>query len=125
MESARKTQKDQASAGDKRKFSGTDNPRHLRALAALMLRPRTREALDDVAGCSNAPELVAELRRRGLDIPCARVPCIDRDGFEVKRGVYSLPDPDKRAVLAWRRKRDAEKRDGLVEQGDLLCGVES
>lgn len=45
-------------------FKGTDNPRHLRVIQALMTRPLTREQLDDVAGSNNGPELVAELRRR-------------------------------------------------------------
>ena len=42
------------------KFTGTDNPRHLRAIAAVLRRPMPREALDKEAGCSNAPELVAD-----------------------------------------------------------------
>lgn len=108
---ARHTQKSKTgAAGKPRKFTGTDNPRHLRVLVALLLRPRSREELDRVAGCSNGPELVAELRRRGLELPCARTPCIDRDGFEVKRGIYSTDEDDKRAVRSWMRRRDADRR---------------
>ena len=62
------------------RFTGTVNPRHLRAIAALLRRPMPRESLDHEAGCSNAPELMAELRRRGLDAPCERISFIDRDG---------------------------------------------
>lgn len=87
------------------RFEGTDNPRHLRAIAALMTRARPREALDREAGCSNGPALVAELRARGLAIPCDRVPVIDRDGREVRRGVYNLTDSDRRRVNAWLRTR--------------------
>ena len=86
-------------------FLGTDNPRHLRALAALLRRPRSRKQLDAVAGASNSPELVAELRRRGLEVPCVRSPCIDRDGFEVKRGIYYFTAKDKRLIRRWKNKR--------------------
>ena len=69
------------SAPSKRNFTGTDNPRHLRAIQAILTRPRRREDVDAIAGCSNAPELVAELRRRGLEVPCERIKFIDRDGY--------------------------------------------
>ena len=51
------------------KFHGTDNPRHLRALEVLLRRPVPREQLDSVAGCSNGPALVADLRALGLGEP--------------------------------------------------------
>lgn len=86
-------------------FLGTNNPRHLRAIHAIRVSPRTRETLDHIAGCSNGPELVAELRRRGLEVPCDRVPCIDRDGFEVKRGIYHFTDGDRRKVRRWLNRR--------------------
>jgi hypothetical protein len=91
-------------------FHGTENPRHLRAIHALLTRPQRREHLDAVAGCSNAPELVAELRRRGLDVPCDRVPDLDRDGLPVRRGVYSLAKSDRRKINEWLRQRDAKGR---------------
>ena len=93
---------DQASANHTiGKFSGTDNPRHLRALPALMNRPLPREHGDRAAGCSNFPDLIAELRRRGLEIPCERVPDRDRDGNAIKRGVYHLTDADRRKLARW------------------------
>lgn len=88
-------------------FLGTDNPRHLRALNALLRRPVPREQLDSEAGCSNGPELVAELRRRGLTLPCDRAPVIDRDGREVKRGIYHLTIPDRRKLHRWLAEREA------------------
>lgn len=94
-------------AQTKRTFNGTDNPRHLRVIHALMLRQRPREETDHIAGASNSPELIAELRRRGLRLRCVRTPGIDRDGLPVKFGVYELDDDDRRAVNAWLRKRDA------------------
>lgn len=86
-------------------FVGTINKRHLRAIQALLVSPQPREAIDHRAGCSNGPELIAELRRRGLEIPCQRTPCIDRDGFEVKRGIYYLTDRDKRLIRRWKNAR--------------------
>lgn len=61
------------------KFVGTDNPRHLRAIPALLRRPMPREHLDREAGSSNGPDLVAVRRFPGIDIPCERVPDRDRD----------------------------------------------
>lgn len=84
------------------KFTGTDNPRHLRALTVLLRRPITRQELDSVAGCSNSPDLVAELRRRGLVILCERIEFIDRDGRKCRPGVYHLTDRGRRAFWAWR-----------------------
>ena len=89
----------------KRKFSGTDNPRQLRALTVLLRRPVPREQLDSLAGASNSPELVAELRRRGLEVPCERIRFIDRDGYTCRPGVYSLTLADRRMVYAWMAKR--------------------
>ena len=86
-------------------FSGTDNPRHLRVIQALMTRPLPREQLDEVAGCSNGPELVAELRRRGLRTPCTRMKRKDRDLFDCWPGVYHLTERDRRKVTKWKRER--------------------
>lgn len=99
MKNAR-PQTTEASAPSKRHFT-TDNPRHLRAIHALMTRPMPRERLDRAVGCSNSPELVAELRRRGLEIPCQRVADFDRDGLPVVRGVYHLSKTDRRTIRRW------------------------
>jgi hypothetical protein len=89
------------------KFIGTDNPRHLRVIHALSSRPRTREEIDRIAGSSNGPELIAELRRRGFRIPCKKAPGIDRDGYTIKFGVYEFDDDDRGKLTAWLRRRDA------------------
>jgi hypothetical protein len=73
-------------------FSGTDNPRHLRVLQAVTVRPVPREEIDRLAGCANGPDLVAELRRRGLDFPCTRTKKLDR-----------------RKLAAWQRQRIAHR----------------
>ena len=70
----------------------------------LLRRPVSREELDHIAGCSNGPELVAELRRRGLGkehLFCERIRFIDRDGFACRPGVYSLTERGRRMVYAW------------------------
>lgn len=101
-----KTQTNNAADSTKQaRFTGTDNPRQLRALAVLLRRPVSREALDHIAGCSNGPELVAELRRRGLDVPCERIRFIDRDGCACRPGVYSLSIADRRKIYAWMGQR--------------------
>lgn len=87
------------------KFAGTGNLRHLRVIAALLRRPLSRENLDTVAGCSNGPELVAELRRRGLELPCKRINLVDRDGFICHPGVYFLTEADRRKVRQWQARR--------------------
>lgn len=99
--SATKQRKFTGAAG----FAGTDNPRHLRVIQALMTRPLPREQLDSVAGASNGPELVAELRRRGLEVPCPRTKKKDRDLFDCWPGVYHFTQQDRRRVLAWLAKR--------------------
>ena len=87
------------------KFTGTDNPRHLRVIASLLRRPMPRESLDKEAGCSNGPKLVAELRRRGLEVPCTRTKKVDRDLFDCWPGVYSLTLADRRKLHQWIAKR--------------------
>ena len=95
-------------------FLGTDNPRYLRLLAALLARARAREDVDRIAGASNGPAAIAELRALGLPKPdylaCERTPCYDRDGQEVQRGIYWLTPAGRRRVQAWMRKRDAARR---------------
>ena len=98
------TTKAVSSAPNRPNFTGTDNPRHLRVIHAFLARPRRREDVDNIAGCSNAPELIAELRRRGLDVPCERVTFIDRDGCPCRPGVYSLTASDRRKIFLWLAK---------------------
>lgn len=88
-------------------FIGTGNPRHLRALSALRVGPIPREQLDQIAGCSNGPALIAELRDLGLGkdgLLCTMVPRRDRDGVTIRRGVYSLSVIGCRAIDAWLQK---------------------
>ncbi|MDD3761125.1 hypothetical protein [Acidithiobacillus caldus] len=80
------------------KFDGPRNPREARALRVLLKTYLTREALDEVAGASNGPEIVNQLRSRGLELPCYRLGTMDRDGVWVYRGLYALSYGDRRQV---------------------------
>lgn len=99
-----------STANNTKTFSGTDNPRHLRVIHSLLIRPRKREEIDSIAGASNGPELMAELRRRGLTAKCHRTPGIDRDGYPIKFGIYELDDADRRALSVWLRKRETKAK---------------
>ena len=104
--------KPESSAPNKRNFTatvrfiGTENLRHLRVIQALMTRPLPREQLDSIAGASNGPELVAELRRRGLETPCTRTKKRDRDLFDCWPGVYHFTSADRRRVNYWLAHRN-------------------
>ena len=49
-----------------------------------------REALDRIAGASNGPNIIMELRRMGLAIECERLERLDRDGRTCRPGRYTL-----------------------------------
>ena len=85
-------------------FTGTDNPRQLRVITALMARPRRREDVDDIAGCANGPDLILDLRCRNLEVPCKRIAFIDRDGCTCRPGVYSFTLSDRRKIYTWLAK---------------------
>ena len=101
MKTPRPTKNAERGARDKRQFSGTTNPRHLRAIDALLKGGVSRHDLARIAGAANAPELVAELRRRGLEVPCQRVDFTDRDGDKCKPGIYSFTEHDCQLIAEW------------------------
>ncbi len=74
-------------------------PRHRRLLIALLHGPVSREDADRIAGASNGPDEVMQIRRRYLlKLPCVRKTGRDRDGCRVEYGVYSLADSDMAAA---------------------------
>lgn len=75
--------------------------REQRAINALKNSPVMRENLDFIAGCSNSPELVAGLRRKGLSIPCERVERFDKDGNSCWPGRYSFTQEDRQIINEW------------------------
>jgi len=80
-------------------FSGASSQRQVRAIQALIANEGvSRENLDSIAGCSNSPELMATLGRKGLDFGCRMVNTLDRDGRRVRYGVYYLTDLGRRQI---------------------------
>ena len=79
----------------------TFTPRHKRGLWALWNGPLMRDELGRVAGASNAPGLVAELRAKGIDIHCELVERIDRDGKSCWPGRYSLTSAGRATLRGW------------------------
>jgi len=75
--------------------------RQMRAINALRSRPIMREELDRLAGCSNSPELVRQLRCKGLDIECQKISVLDRDGKVCKSGRYEFAPEAIVTLRAW------------------------
>ncbi|MDD5029862.1 MAG: hypothetical protein PHH58_10230 [Rhodoferax sp.] len=105
-------QKAESSALNTRKFTGTDNPRYLRAIQALLTRPTTREQLDQIAGCSNGPDLISNIRNlfpasdnRNEYIACEHIEFFDRDSRRCRPGVYSMMAKARRLVYQWLANR--------------------
>jgi len=82
-------------------------PRERRALQALLVAPLSREELDKVAGASNGPALIHRLRNLGFDLPCDKLPTLDRDGAAVYRGEYCLSPADRVRAAALLRGEPA------------------
>ena len=101
-------------------FKGTDNPRHLRAIQAVLTRSVPREQLDAIAGCSNGPDAILQIRDLFTDgkgkehLPCERINFIDRDGKPCKPGVYSFSATGRRLVYAWIARRKAASIAGEI-----------
>ena len=64
--------------------------RQYRALKAIMHEAHSVRALIYLAGCNNAPSLVASLKRKGLSIKHESIQGKDRDGNEVSFVGYKL-----------------------------------
>lgn len=95
------------------KFIGTDTPRFLRAIHALLAGPLPREQFECIEGCSNGPAVVSELRDLGLGkdgLLCTKVPDRDCDGFAIHSDVYYLSDAGCRAINTWLRLRDKKAK---------------
>jgi len=80
-------------------------PRQCRALDALVAASDwiEREQIDRIAGASNGPQIIMELRRKvtGRDgIDMERVDKIDRDGNLSKPGRYRLNELGRRRINA-------------------------
>jgi hypothetical protein len=90
------------------------NPREYRILKHLTVHGATfRKALNDIAGATNVPEHIRQMRQRGWILPCTRVHMVDRDGKPTKPGRYSLHPSEVEAaclaVQAWQEARQGAK----------------
>lgn len=72
------------------------SPRRIRVLEALLARQSCwifREEIDRIAGSSNGPDVIAQLRHRhGVEIDMQMVPRVDRDGRACEVGQYKLTE---------------------------------
>lgn len=76
----------------KRRFTARQN----RVLEALLTRQGWiwREEIDRIAGASNGPEIIRQLRHHhGIEIDMRKVPRIDRDGRPCEPGQYKITGP--------------------------------
>lgn len=90
-----------ASALDSAQLTGIKTPRQFRVVMALLNGPKSRERIDRIAGASNGPEIVRQLRANGICINCELVPHINCDSKLGKHGVYYLPATQKRTLRRW------------------------
>ena len=75
--------------------------RQMRACTALFNRPMMREELDRAAGCSNSPDLVMRLIKKGVGITCTEVKRVDRDGRACFPGRYELTVEGRAILQRW------------------------
>ena len=86
------------------------HPREARLIRALLQRPHMREELDRIAGVSNGPDLVMNVKNTiGLKIDCQRMSFIDRDGRRCMPGMYALEPQSREPALRWLAGSDADR----------------
>ena len=90
-------------------FNIPTSPRNLtarqeRVVKALVTRRDWiwREEIDKIAGASNGPEIIRQLRHHhGIEIDMVKVEKIDRDGRPCKPGKYKITDSGIEAASAY------------------------
>jgi hypothetical protein len=82
------------------RFADGLSMRQRAALLALTGGPVLREAMDRATGSSNGPDIVSQLRGKGVDIECVRVEATDKWGEPSRPGLYRLTAAGKRAASA-------------------------
>lgn len=88
------------SAPIKRDYSKKLTDRQQRTLEALLRQDEIwREDIDRIAGASNGPMVIQQLRRMGLDIACRLVTCTDRDGNPCRPGKYRLESMSRQRAM--------------------------
>lgn len=88
------------------------SPRKRRLLEALLYGPTYREHADRVAGASNSPEIIRQLKNQhGLNIKTERPVHVDRDGFLTRPGLYVLQADSIEAAQALLSTEEAPAED--------------
>jgi len=83
-------------AGEMEPWQCIRKPRHLRLLNHLFEHGSiSRQHADEVAPAANSPAEFMDLRRKGFDLPCERVPHITIDGASSWYGRYYLTADDR------------------------------
>jgi hypothetical protein len=86
-------------------LSAPRSPTQWLILNALLRGAQTTPTLQIQCGTTHAPSAIHDLRARGLTIPCSLIPVRNRHGAEVKTGLYSLTDADRKIVRAWMKAK--------------------
>jgi hypothetical protein len=60
-----------------------------------------REEVDRIAGASNGPEVMRQLKGKGLAWQCDRIKKIDRDGNPCEPGIYSIVGSGWETLQTW------------------------
>lgn len=76
-------------------------PKQQRILTALLNGPLTRRQAGDISGALNAPQVILELRRKGIPIVTEWQCGIDRDNRPYRMGIYSLPPTAHHQAREW------------------------
>jgi hypothetical protein len=92
--------KAESSAPNKRNFKLT--PRQARVCEAFAKCCKLwREDVDRIAGSSNGPEVMRQLKKKGLLWQCDRIKKIDRDGNPCEPGIYSIVGSGWETLKTW------------------------
>lgn len=75
--------------------------RLIRAVVRLIAGQVDREELDRVVGSTNSPDIVLQLRRKGVGILCHLVDARDRDGRPCRYGRYELTPAGRMLLQQW------------------------
>lgn len=104
------------------RFVGGSSKPQARVLHEVIRRKLTRKQVDRIAAVSNGPDVIMKLRARGLELPCHRIPCIDREGAVTWYGVYIATAADIRKVrdfLAKPPDASSHRRSGALMHPDV------
>lgn len=94
------TSKPVSSAPKQRKFKLTPRQRRLCEEFATG-RKLWREDVDRIAGASNGPNVMSQLKRKGLKWQCDHIKKIDCDGEPCEPGLYSIVGSGWETLRAW------------------------